>query len=269
MNQRDKLLEATMLALQGKLNEDNDINKYYRDFSKKVRGIVQQLTHSTERVDNRTKNIITIKIEQRYLIDRKDCQNYIQKQAKIPFTYKVDYEIDREHKDNKYILNKEFEKAIDYVDNKYIPALKDYMDSHNKQCMDLSQKTFKDNGIIIKDIKDSAGINELYQQYKYMYVKEIIDYILRGWENPYELYPYQHKYIITIDINNNKNTNIEDNNKYKVSYNPNYSQYTVRDKRNGKVYYASNDADDAYKELDRLNNGGYRGSEIKPNNHYF
>lgn len=29
------------------------------------------------------------------------------------------------------------------------------------------------------------------------------------------------------------------------------------------------DAYDAYKELDRLNNGGYRGSEIKPNNHYF
>lgn len=265
MNIKEKLEEATIKALLGKLTEDNDTNKYYRDFSKKVKGVIQQLTHSTSTMDKRVKNTITIKMEQMHLIDRKDCQNYIQKRAKIPFTHKVDYEINRKHKeDNKYILNKEFEEAIDYVDNKYIPALKDYMDSHSKQCINLIQKTFKDNDIVIKDIKDSAGIDSLYQEYKYIHIRDIIDYILREWENPSDLYPYQHTYIITIDINDNKDTNVDDGGKYKVSYNANYSEYTVRDKKTGKVYYVSKNVDDAYRELDRLNNGGYRGSEIKP-----
>ena len=261
MNQREKLVENTILALQGKLTEDvetNDINKYYRDFGNKVRGIVQQLTHDTERLDSRTKNIMTIVIDQRYLIDRKDCQNYIQKQAKIPLTHNVDYEKDK----GKYILNKEFEKAVDYVENKYIPILKEYMDSHNEQCINLIQKTFKDNNIIIKDIENNVEMSEQYQEYKYMYIRNIIDSILRGWENPYELYPYQHIYTLTIDINDNKNINIEDNYRYKVSFNPNYSEYTVRDKKSGKVYFATKDADEAYAELNRLNNGGSRGPEL-------
>lgn len=266
MNQKEKLMETTIWALTGKLTEDNDINKYYRNFSKKVKEIIQQLTHSTERMDNRTKNIITVEIPQMYLINRKDCQNYIQKQAKIPFTHSVDYDIDEETKEK--ISNEEFDKAIDYVDNKYIPTLKNYMDSHNEECINLIQRTFKNNNINIKNIKDIGEISSIYKKYKYNDVSAIVNAILREWENPYELYPYQHTYTITIDINDNKDTNIEDNNKYKVSFNPNYGEYTVRDKNNGKVYFASKDADEAYEELNRLNNGGSRGSEIKPVNYF-
>ena len=46
MNQKERLTEATILALQGKLTEDvetNDINKYYRDFGNKVKLITKQL----------------------------------------------------------------------------------------------------------------------------------------------------------------------------------------------------------------------------------
>lgn len=262
MNQKEKLVKVTIEALTKKLNEDNDINKYYRDFSRKVKEIIQQLTRSTKTMDTRTKNVITIEIPQMYLINRKDCQNYIQKQAKVPFIQPVNYKIDQTTKEK--ISNEEFDKAIDYVDNKYIPTLKNYMDSHSKECTDLIQQTFKQNNINIENIKDTAEISSIYEEYKYNDVKTIVSAILKEWENPNELYPYQHIYIITIDINNNKDVNTEDSNKYKVSFNPNYREYTVRNKNNGKVYFVSKDANEAYNELDRLNNGGLRGSEIKP-----
>lgn len=261
MTNKEKLEEATIKALQGKLNEDSDINKYYRNFSDKVRQIAQEITHSTETREKRTKNIITLDIEQRYIINRKDCQNYIQQHAKLPLTRRAEYKV----KDGKQILNKEFKQAFEYVDNKYIPSLKDYMDSHNKECLKLIQKAFKDNNIIIKDIKDESEIDSLYNEYKDIYVRNIVNDILRDWENPYELYPYQHIYSLIIDINDNENTEV-DNGKYRVSYNPNYNEYTVRDKKTGKVYYASTDSDIAYGMLKRLNNGGDRGPAWKPHN---
>ena len=49
---------------------------------------------------------------------------------------------------------------------------------------------------------------------------------------------------------------------YRVSYNANYNEYTVRSKKSGRVYFATNDSNEAYAELNRLNNGGSRGPEL-------
>lgn len=267
MNQREKLVENTILALQGKLTEDvetNDINKYYRDFGNKVKLITKQLIKGAPLQMTRKKDIITIIIEQRVCINKSDCFNYIQKIAPMPEIGEVDYHWNGRTK--KFIpANDNAKQAVDYVNNKYVPALKKYMDSQNNNSIKVIKDHYTDNNIKIRDFKDNGLTTSQWIRTVPLNAPDssgIVTDIRKQWMSDYELFPYQHIYTLVIYIEDNADLNVEDNSEYRVSYNPNYNEYTVRSKKSGRVYFATNDSNEAYAELNRLNNGGSRGPEL-------
>ena len=267
MNQREKLVENTILALQGKLTEDvetNDINKYYRDFGNKVKLVTNQLNKGVHLQMTRKKDIITIIIEQRVCIDKSDWFNYIQKIAPMPQIGEIDYDWNEDTQE--FIpATKGTEQAIDYVNNKYVPALKKYMDSQNNNSIKVIKDHYTNNNIKIRDFKDNGLTTSEWIDTVPLNAPDssgIVRAIRKGWVSHYELFPYQHIYTLVIYIEDNADLNVEDNSEYRVSYNPNYNEYTVRSKKSGRVYFATNDSDEAYAELNRLNNGGSRGPEL-------
>lgn len=266
MNQKDKLMENTILALQGKLNEDNDINKYYRDFGSKVRQITQRLIKDPDVKMTRKRNLITITIAQSDCIDRVDCFKYIQKIAPVPKIGNIEYG-DDPIKGDGYIIptNEAGEQAVDYVNNKYCPAQKKYMVSNNNSCIEKIKKYYKDNNIKIKDFIDNGlSLSEWYSG-DFLNAAEaaiIVRVIKEIRVRHYSLIWYQHTYTVIIDIEDNVDLDLDNNDKYRVSYNPNLGEYTVRDRKTGRVYFATYNAGEAYAELNNLNNGGSRGPEL-------
>lgn len=267
MTNKEKLVENTILALQGKLTEDvetNDTNKYYKDFGNKVKQITKQLIKGVQLQMTRKKNIITIIIEQRVCIDKSDCFNYIQKIAPMPQIGEIDYHWNDDTKE--FILaNDNAKQAVDYVNNKYIPALKKYMDSQNNNSIKVIKDHYTDNNIKIRDFKDNGLTTAEWIRTVPLNISasyDIVRDIRKEWVSDYALFPYQHTYTLVIYMEDNADLNVEDNSEYRVSYNPNYNEYTVRSKKSGRVYFATNDSNEAYAELNRLNNGGSRGSEL-------
>ena len=269
MTNKEKLVENTILALQGKLIEDvetNDTNKYYRDFGNKVKQITKQLIKGVPLQMTRKKNIITIIIEQRVCIDKSDCFNYIQKIAPMPQIGEVDWDQDTSKEGYVFVPTTEGGKqAVDYVNNKYIPALKKYMDSQNNNSIKVIKDHYTNNNIKIRDFKDNGLTTSQWIRTVPLDTPnsdDIVRDIRKEWVSDYALFPYQHTYTLVIYIEDNADLNVEDNSEYRVSYNPNYNEYTVRSKKSGRVYFATNDSNEAYAELNRLNNGGSRGPEL-------
>lgn len=219
MNKKDLLVESTIKALQGKLiegknklNEDESTNSFYKEFTNKVKQIIDNLTKDTDNNYKRTENILIVKIRQDHLINRKDYRDYILNKLKLPDNLK---DFAGDYRNSIYnemkVQSDIYKEAEDFFNNQYIPALENYMDLHKDECKQKILETFENNDIKIKDlqVKLFEKIDSI-TDFKEQYIDEVINFMVYSnkklyFLNPNDyLYLYRYEYTITIDMNDNK-----------------------------------------------------------------
>ena len=130
-------------------------------------------------------------------IDKSDCFNYIQKIAPMPQIGEIDYHWNDRTK--KFIpANDNANQAVDNVNNKYVPALKKYMDSQNNNSIKVIKDHYTNNNIKIRDFEDNGLTTSQWIRTVPLNAPDssgIERAIRKGWVSHYELFPYQHIYI--------------------------------------------------------------------------
>lgn len=215
MNSKDKLTEATMLALQGKLklkenNEDiEDVTpkECYVEFGRKIKKIINQIWYNDNLFISsdftRKANILTLHTPQSHLINKEDCLTYIMKKTNYPDLLKhLKYNSFRDGNDND---GKKLKAAQDYINSQFIPALKSYMDSHYKEYIPKIKEGFEHCNIVIEDVQAKPSVEELSDYEIGNLAEYISDFVDYGDTSQFLSFPYQYKYTITIDINNEEN----------------------------------------------------------------
>ena len=225
MNKQEKLIENTMLALQGKLlkEDDSDNKKFERKFYNKINNLVAPLYGTC----SKDENLLIASFYASAIINRKECQKYIQDKYPIPEDLK---DIDFNNSESK---RKKFHECQKYINTSYYKGEMEYMKNHKDEIQETIKSLFAKINVKIKSLElrevDHNGDGFDDGIYYSLYC------LLNKWVNPIYLYIFDYDVYVVMDINDNLNVNVEDSNdtsKISSPYNPGWADY----KETGDVY---------------------------------